>query len=131
VIFITDGEPSNRESARKAIREASGKGIFFQFVGIGKGDYFPQHDDKPDTETGKKGFFSKLFGGGTQSKPQAGVSGFTFLEELDDLEGRVLDNAGFFAIKDPATTSNDLFYDLLMGEYPQWLPQARQSNLIS
>ena len=131
VIFITDGEPTDKAAARQAIRDASGKGIFFQFVGIGKGDFFPQHEDKQEADTGKKkGFFASLFGGGSESKPAQGRSGFDFLEELDDLDGRVLDNAGFFALRSPANTPNDKFYDLLMGEYPQWLPHARQANLI-
>lgn len=131
VIFITDGEPTNKDAARQAIRDASGKGFFFQFIGIGKGDYFPQHEDKPaEGTTKKKGFFGSLFGGSSSSKP-SGNSGFTFLEELDDLDGRVLDNAGFFALRSPSSTANDRFYDLLMGEYPQWLPHARQANLIN
>jgi len=35
VIFITDGENSDRSSAEQAITDASKHGIFFQFVGIG------------------------------------------------------------------------------------------------
>lgn len=36
VIFITDGENSDKSEAEAAIREASKHGIFFQFVGIGR-----------------------------------------------------------------------------------------------
>lgn len=132
VVFITDGEPNDKDKARQAIRNASSKGVFFQFVGIGKGDFSPQHEDKAvETQPKKKGFFASMFGDSSASSNNSkGSSGFTFLEDLDNLEGRALDNAGFFALKDPAQTPDDRFYDLLMGEYPQWLPEARKANMI-
>ena len=55
---------------------------------------------------------------------------FAFLEKLDDLEGRYLDNADFFAVEDPAAISDDALFDLLMTEYPGWLQRARSQGLL-
>lgn len=93
VIFITDGENSDRSQAERAIQEASKYGIFFQFVGIGN------------------------------------VS-FPFLEKLDNLSGRVIDNANFFKIPNLSNCSDDELYRLLMGEFPLWLPLARNAGQI-
>ncbi len=55
---------------------------------------------------------------------------FEFLEELDNLEGRFVDNANFFAVEDPAAIPDEALYELLMGEYPGWLTLARQGGLL-
>ena len=55
---------------------------------------------------------------------------FKFLEKLDDLDGRHVDNADFFAVSDPATVSDDLLFEHLMGEYPGWLRQAPGKGLL-
>jgi hypothetical protein len=93
VIFITDGQNSDEYEAKKAIREASKHGIFFQFVGIGD---------------------AKL----------------SFLEELDNLDGRVIDNANFFQIKDLKAMSDDNLYSKLMGEFPDWINLSRNKGQI-
>ena len=43
---------------------------------------------------------------------------FQFLEELDDMPGRFVDNADFFSVADPAALSDEQLYDLMMNEYP-------------
>lgn len=113
VQFITDGEPSSESAAERAIREASKAGVFFQFVGVGSGDYDPRTAEAPQ----KKGFFASLFGGGLID----GSCQFEFLRKLDDLPGRYTDNAGFFAVKDPKNISDEKYYDLLLSEYPSWV----------
>ncbi|MEM8639210.1 MAG: VWA domain-containing protein [Cyanobacteria bacterium P01_G01_bin.54] len=60
-----------------------------------------------------------------------GSTGFQFLERLDDLHNRLLDNADFFAVRDPLTTPDAQLYDLLMTEYPQWLDQAKAKGLLT
>ena len=55
---------------------------------------------------------------------------FHFLQKLDDLDGRYLDNADFFAVPDPAFISDDQLFDKLMTEYPTWLKQAREKGLL-
>ncbi len=60
-----------------------------------------------------------------------GAERFDFLEKLDDLRDRLIDNADFFAVRDPSTLSDDEVYRLLLQEYPGWLHLARQQHLIT
>jgi vWA found in TerF C terminus len=93
VIFITDGENSDKAEAKKAITEASYHNIFFQFIGIGN-------------------------------------ERFQFLQQLDDLAGRHIDNADFFKIENINRISDEQLYDKLMTEYPGWEREARRIGLI-
>ncbi|MGM9949961.1 MAG: VWA domain-containing protein [Lysinibacillus sp.] len=108
VMFVTDGDTFDKSETTKHIQDSSYEPIFWQFMAIG--------ESKKDV---KKGFFKSLF-----------QSDFTFLEQLDDLPGRYIDNADFFSVKDPATVSDDELYDLLMQEYPEWVKTARTKGLI-
>lgn len=57
---------------------------------------------------------------------------FRFLKRLDNLTGRVVDNAGFFeAGVNPRQMSDGELYDNLLGEYPQWVQAARQAGIVS
>ncbi len=60
-----------------------------------------------------------------------GGSRFDFLEKLDDLKDRFIDNADFFAIPDPSKLSDPEMYKLLLQEYPGWLQAARQKGLLT
>jgi uncharacterized protein YegL len=119
VQFITDGEPTSRDRAEKAIRVASKAGVFFQFVGVGSGDYDPR-EGMPVAQQ-KTGFFSRLFADNQSSGRIDGACQFEFLRKLDDLPDRHTDNAGFFAVKDPKSISDEKYYDLLLSEYPNWV----------
>jgi hypothetical protein len=55
---------------------------------------------------------------------------FEFLEKLDDLRGRYLDNADFFSVKSPQELSDEQLFARLMNEYPKWLAQAQQKQLL-
>jgi stress response protein SCP2 len=59
-----------------------------------------------------------------------GRSGFEFLEHLDNLEGRVVDNANFFVVSDPRAPSDEELFDLLMAEYPDWLRKALAAGVL-
>lgn len=61
-----------------------------------------------------------------------GIGGarFDFLRNLDNLSGRLIDNANFFEIMDINTMSDETLYDRLMFEFPQWMPLAKTNNLI-
>lgn len=59
-----------------------------------------------------------------------GGSGYGVLEELDDLQGRVVDNADFFPIDDFKTVPDDLLYDRLLNEFPGWLNAAKAANIL-
>ena len=93
VLFITDGDNCDKGQAEKMIRKASEKNIFWQFVGVGNGN-------------------------------------FDFLEMLDEMEGRFIDNANFFPIKDIHNMSDADLYEKLLYEYPSWEKLARGKGLI-
>lgn len=107
IMFATDGDTFDREESTQQIRDASKEGIFWQFMAIGT----------PPSE--QKGFFSRLLS-----------SDFKFLEYLDTMEDRVVDNANFFLVRDPAEPSDEALYERLMAEYPQWLAEARRLGII-
>lgn len=95
VIFITDGDcfDTDKDKTTKAIRTASSKPLFWQFVGIGN-------------------------------------SSFNFLEKLDDMDGRVVDNADFLKISDLTKLNDEELYRALLGEFPDWLSVAKSNNII-
>lgn len=95
VIFITDGDcfSSDKTPTEEAIRKASDKPIFWQFVGIGD-------------------------------------SSFDFLESLDDMQGRYIDNADFLKISNVCNLSDEELYKALLGEFPDWLNAAKLNNII-
>ena len=111
-MFVTDGAASDERSAREQVVSSSYEPLFWQFMAIGRSSKSVDHQ-------GGRG----LFGSGSGRE-------FRFLEELDDMPGRHLDNADFFAVEDPANLDDDQLFDLLMGEYPAWLRHARDHRLL-
>ncbi|MFF0634564.1 VWA domain-containing protein [Nocardia sp. NPDC004151] len=59
-----------------------------------------------------------------------GPNNFGMLTKLDDLDGRVVDNAGFFAVRDIDQLSDAELYRLLLSEFPSWLRAARQAGVL-
>ena len=57
-------------------------------------------------------------------------SNYGILENLNELEGRYVDNAGFFAMDDYRAVSNDELYDRLLSEFPVWLNEAKRLGLV-
>ena len=55
----------------------------------------------------------------------------SFLQELDDLPGRTIDNADFFNVPDPSAPTPDEFYDEVLDEFPEWLTAARGAGILS
>ncbi|MBB6097329.1 stress response protein SCP2 [Deinobacterium chartae] len=111
VLFLTDGQTFDTEVSADQVRWSSYEPIFWQFVGIGK--------SKKDKGKKRGGFLGNLL-----------ASDFSFLEELDDMGGRYLDNADFFSSEDPSSFPDSELYDLMMGEYPNWVQAARQRGLL-
>lgn len=111
VMFVTDGQTTDESRTRSQIAKAAYEPIFWQFMGIGK--------SKRDVATSGGGFFARLF-----------ASDFSFLESLDTMSDRFVDNANFFSVQDPAAVSDEQLYDLLMTEYPAWLKLAREKGLL-
>lgn len=59
-----------------------------------------------------------------------GGSSYGALEKLDELKGRHIDNANFFAIDDLRQISEAELYDRMMQEFPLWLKAARSKGMI-
>ncbi len=112
IMFVTDGATTDEQETKKQLKWSSFEPIFWQFMAIGK-----SHKD-----VSGKGFFSWL--------EKAFVSDFSFLEKLDEMSDRYVDNANFFSLEDPESISDDKFYDLLMTEYPGWVKLARNRHLL-
>ena len=93
VIFVTDGNNSDKKESTELITELSSESIFFQFVGIGK-EKFP------------------------------------YLNKLDDLSGRFIDNAGFMHVNDIASINESSLYSSLLNEYPDWLKEASEKGIL-
>lgn len=55
---------------------------------------------------------------------------FKFLKKLDNLSGRLIDNANFFSVPNVDSLSDDQLYRQLLNEFPDWLKQAKIKNLI-
>lgn len=107
VMFVTDGSTSDQPVTERQLRWSSREPIFWQFMGIGKG---------------KKSKAKRL--------ADFADSDFPFLEKLDDLGGRLVDNADFFSVASPDEHTDAALYDLLMTEYPGWVRLARQHGLL-
>lgn len=59
-----------------------------------------------------------------------GNARMSFLEQLDDLNGRYVDNANFMRIKNIDKMSDKELYEKLLIEYPSYLNVAKQKGLI-
>lgn len=59
-----------------------------------------------------------------------GGRNYGLLEKLDTMEGRVVDNCGFFALDDLDSVSEQELYDRLLSEFPLWLKAAKSKNIL-
>jgi stress response protein SCP2 len=59
-----------------------------------------------------------------------GKANYGVLEQLDEMEGRTVDNAGFFALDDIDQVSDDELYKRLLSEFPDWLTAAKRANIL-
>ncbi|RYD77507.1 MAG: VWA domain-containing protein, partial [Verrucomicrobiaceae bacterium] len=59
-----------------------------------------------------------------------GGDNYGILERLDSMSGRVVDNCNFFALDDIQSVSEQELYERLLGEFPQWLQEARTKKII-
>ena len=57
-------------------------------------------------------------------------NGFAFLEKLDDLKGRRVDNCDFFSVASADGPSDGELYDKMIGEYPGWLKAAAAAGIL-
>ena len=112
VMFVTDGATFDQPETEKQLKWSSFEPIFWQFMAIGK-------SHKNVSGKGIFGWLGKAF-----------ASDFSFLEKLDELSDRYVDNANFFSLEDPENIADDKLYDLLMTEYPGWVKLARSQHLL-
>ena len=75
------------------------------------------------SEAAKAGIFFQFVG--------IGKSSFPFLEKLDNLSNRVIDNAGFFKVDDLSNKTDEQLYTLLLNEFPGFVIQAKAKGLIA
>lgn len=68
-------------------------------------------------ETAKTNTFIQFIGIGDCS--------FKYLRHLDDLEGRVIDNTGFFCLNNLNTVSDSNLYNMMLEEFAGWLKAKR------
>ena len=59
-----------------------------------------------------------------------GGSSYGVLERLDNMTGRYVDNANFFALDDFKSVSNSELYSRLLSEFPQWLKEAKRKRIL-
>lgn len=59
-----------------------------------------------------------------------GNANYGVLRELDTIDGRIVDNAGFFSIDDLSGISDEDLYDRVLSEFPAWLRAARTAGII-
>ncbi len=111
VIFITDGGVGSGDAMKKLIRDSAYYPIFWQFVGIG------QKSSK------EKSFVNKIL--------KSFGSTYGILEDLDNLEGRYVDNASFFAIDDFREVPSSELYSRLLNEFPKWLDEIKAKGMLS
>ncbi|PQJ71321.1 hypothetical protein BTO01_08540 [Vibrio jasicida] len=59
-----------------------------------------------------------------------GGSNYGVLETLDDMDGRIVDNADFFSIDNFSSLKDGELYDQLLDEFPCWVQQAKSNDII-
>lgn len=84
ILFITDGDNSDKPETDEIIRRSSGMNVFIQFIGIGRDN-------------------------------------FGYLEQLDNMQGRVRDNTGFSKMEDLERASDDELFTNVLGQFSEWL----------
>lgn len=92
VIFITDGDNSDKSETESVIKELSKYNIFWKFVGIGN-------------------------------------SYFNFLQKLDEMEGRTVDNANFVTVENLQNITDAELYKLLLTEYADWQQACKNKGI--
>lgn len=87
------------------------------------GENFDEYEaEKAISEASRHNIFFQFIGLGNEN--------FRFLKKLDEMDGRYIDNANFFAIRNINAISDTELYDLLLQEYPLWEKEAKRIGLL-
>lgn len=92
--------------------------IFLIFITDG-GNSDKTETDKVIRDSSKKDIFIKFIGMGKED--------FPYLEKLDDLTGREVDNTAFSKVDDFEKLSDESLYKILLDQYPEWI-DAKLNN---
>ncbi len=118
VMFLTDGMTADQDVAEDNLRWSSYEPVFWEFMAIGKvADPVPAAKGRRRPRR-RKGELPEY------------RNDFSFLQTLDDLPDRYVDNAAFFSVEDPEDISTERLYDLMMVEYPGWVGGAPRLGLL-
>jgi hypothetical protein len=62
-----------------------------------------------------------------------GLAGFNYgiLEKLDNMGGRIIDNADFFHVDDLGKITDEQLYERLLNEFPAWIKTAKNKGILS
>lgn len=94
VIFITDGDATDKAHTTAWIHQVCRNPYYFQFVGIGN-------------------------------------ERFSFLEKLDDLPDRAVDNCGFVRAVDVFRMSESALFQDILSDLPTWLEEAKRRKWLA
>lgn len=100
VMFVTDGGTDDKPKTERELRAASHEPIFWKFMAIQEGS------GRWDAQR------------------------FEFLDKLDNLTGRLIDNADAFSLSDPAAPSDAEMFELMMTEYEGWIKAALNAGVL-
>ncbi|WP_028399308.1 vWA domain-containing protein [Ectobacillus panaciterrae] len=119
--FGRNDEPPVMEDViqKYTIEEPSAEPAFIVFINDGG---CKRTIKKPVVESSNKPIFWQFVG--------IGNANFEVLENLDTMEGRFIDNANFFHIKDIESISDDVLYDRLLNEFPLWIGEAKSKGIL-
>ena len=129
VMFVTDGHTTSEQATKDHVMSSSYEPLFWQFMGIGRSSKSvdaPAAAQAPQPPVSQSRFARRM----QAMTANWGDGTFRFLEELDDMPGRFLDNADFFCVQDPANLSDEQLFELMMSAYPTWLQQAQAQGLL-
>lgn len=105
VLFVTDGDTNDKELTEKMLRLAASRPIFWQFIAIGK---------KPRT----------IREGGWLPE------GFTFLQHLPEMKGRLVDNVAVAAVETPASLDQAWLFETMIENYLRWHDEALAKKIV-
>lgn len=118
VLFITDGDNSDKAEATHQIVEASYEPIFWKFMAISS-------RSAPSTSSG--GLLSRFF----KSENSGSLEDdFPFLQKLDTLSNRKVDNANFFAVDKNISLSDDELFAKLVEELGSWKQECKKLGIL-
>lgn len=119
VLFITDGDNSDKAEATHQIVEASYEPIFWKFMAISS-------RSTPSSNNGG-GLLSRFF----KSENSGSLEDdFPFLQKLDTLSNRKVDNANFFAVDKHISLSDDELFAKLVEELGSWKQECKKLGIL-